>query len=130
MPHTGDPLGTAFLNAVRAFNTVAGDPDVDRLGDEYFDQQVTLYQLHHQGNFFRPKPQVVTFLKQRLQNNPRFNPGNYQVQNTDFVGAVFSNNATWTQGGANPEPFSFMFTFVKDRQNGWIFTGLDGKKNP
>jgi hypothetical protein len=49
------------------------------------------------------------------------------VSNTNFIGAVFGNNATWTQGGAGPQPFSFTFTFLYDAQNGWLFTGLDGQ---
>jgi len=139
MAHVGVPLDQVFVRAYQAFNAVRTPADVDALANEYFDQSVTLYQLHSHGpgHFYTPLAQVIHFLESRLPppvNRPQFYPGqpniDYWVSNTMYSGAVIGNNGTWTEGG-KVDHFSFCFTFVNDPNNPpdapvWLFSGLDG----
>jgi hypothetical protein len=129
MPHHGVSLSTVLANVVQAFNNVRIPQDVTDLSNEYFDQNVTLYRLHNQGHFYHNKNQVAGFLSTRLiPSNPQLDIGTPDISNTQYLGAVISDDATWTEGG-RVDSFSLTFTFINDPNNGWLFTGMDGLVN-
>jgi hypothetical protein len=129
MPHPGVSLSVVLANAVQAFNSVRISQDVTDLSNEYFDQNVTLYRLHHRGQVYQNRNQVAGFLNTRLiPSNPQLDVGTPDISNTEYLGAVVSDDATWTEGG-RVDTFSLTFTFINDPDDGWLFIGMDGLVN-